>query len=173
MDFNPAALGLPATIGTDLSILLRLAVAILLGGFIGWEREAAGKAAGVRTHMLVATGAALFVALGDAMLERFAAQQAAGTEMRADPLRIVEAVVAGVSFLGAGTIFVTHGRERVEGLTTAAAIWATAGVGIAVGLERYVLGAGAAVMVFLVLRVVLRLPIEGDQQARRNRAAGP
>ena len=152
---------------TEVSILIRLVVAVVLGGVIGWEREAAGKAAGVRTHMLVALGAALFVALGDAVLERFALQRLSGADIRSDPLRIVEAVVAGVSFLGAGTIFVSHGRERVEGLTTAAAIWATAAVGIATGLERFALAVGATVLVFLILRVGWLLPFEGDQQARQ------
>jgi len=160
---------LPATLLTDLSILLRLVVAVVLGGVIGWERESAGKAAGVRTHMLVAVGAALFVALADAVVERFAVAQPQGVDIRADPVRIIEAVVTGISFLGAGTIFVSHGRERVEGLTTAASIWVTAAVGIAVGLERFLLAAGSTVLIFLILRVVMRLPFEGDQQAKRRR----
>ena len=160
---------LPATLQADLSILLRLVVAVVLGGVIGWERETAGKAAGVRTHMLVAVGAALFVALANAVVEQFAVQQPQGVDIRADPVRIIEAVVTGISFLGAGTIFVTHGRERVEGLTTAASIWVTAAVGIAVGLERFVLAAGSTALIFLVLRVVLHLPFEGDQQERRRR----
>ncbi len=75
--------------------------------------------------------------------------------------------MTGVSFLGVGTIFVSHGRERVEGLTTAAAIWATAAVGIAVGLERFALALGSTALVFVVMRVVWHLPFEGDQQARR------
>ena len=153
------------TLRTDASILFRLLVAIVLGGVIGWDRELAGKPAGVRTHMLVAAAAALFVALGDAMLERFASQSLHGATIQSDPVRIIEAVVTGVSFLGAGTIFVSHGRERVEGLTTAATIWVTAAVGIAVGLERFLLAAGCTIVVFLVLHVVRQLPFEGDQQA--------
>ena len=154
------------TLRTDASILFRLLVAIVLGGAIGWERESAGKPAGVRTHMLVASAAALFVALGDAVLERFAAQAMQGAVIQSDPVRIIEAIVTGVSFLGAGTIFVSHGRERVEGLTTAATIWVTAAVGIAVGLERFFLAAGCTVIVFVVLRVVRQLPFEGEQQSR-------
>lgn len=154
------------TLPLDLSILARLIASLVLGGVVGWEREAAGKAAGVRTHMLVAFGATLFVALGDALVQRFAVQQLQGAEIRSDPVRIIEAVVTGVSFLGAGTIFVTHGRERVEGLTTAASMWATTGIGIAVGLERYILAAGSTLLVFIVLKLIAMLPIEGDQQAR-------
>lgn len=160
---------LPAELATDLSILFRLVVAMVLGTLIGWEREAAGKAAGVRTHVLVALGAALFVALGDAMIERFASLPSQGAEIRADPLRIIEAVVTGISFLGAGTIFVSRGRERVEGLTTAAAIWTTAAIGIAGGLERYALGAGAALLVLVILRLMPLLPIEGGLLAALDR----
>jgi putative Mg2+ transporter-C (MgtC) family protein len=109
----------------DLVILLRLVVALALGAAIGWEREEARKAAGLRTHMLVALAAALFVAVGDAFVDRFAAQDAQSV-LRADPVRIIEAIVTGVSFLGAGVIFVRRGRERVIGLTTAASLWATA-----------------------------------------------
>ena len=161
------------TLQTDLSILLRLVVALVLGAAIGWERESAGKAAGLRTHMLVAVASALFVALGDAMVEHFLAQaQRLGrvddTVFRSDPIRIIEAVVTGISFLGAGTIFVSHGRERVEGLTTAASIWATAAVGIAVGLERYALAAGTTVLILFVLRVIPLTGIERDQQADRG-----
>jgi putative Mg2+ transporter-C (MgtC) family protein len=160
------------TLQTDLAILVRLAVALALGAAIGWEREAAGKAAGLRTHMLVGVASALFVALGDAMIEHFTAQaQRMGRPeeavFRSDPIRIIEAVVTGISFLGAGMIFVSHGRERVEGLTTAAAIWATAAVGIAVGLERYLLALGSTVLILVVLRVVPALPIERDQQGSR------
>lgn len=140
----------------DLQILLRLLVALLLGGILGWEREAAHKAAGLRTHILVAMGAALFVGLGELLIERFGH---AGDALRFDPIRIVEAVVTGVSFLGAGTIFVARGT-RVHGLTTAASIWLTAAIGLAVGLERYVLAAGSTLLAWFVLRVIGRLELE-------------
>jgi putative Mg2+ transporter-C (MgtC) family protein len=138
----------------DLQILLRLLVALVLGGVVGWERQAAGKSAGLRTHILVAMGAALFVGLGELFIQRFSH---AGDTLRFDPIRIVEAVVTGVSFLGAGTIFVARGSARVRGLTTAASIWLTAAIGLAVGLERYVLAAGSTVLAWFVLRVLQRL----------------
>jgi putative Mg2+ transporter-C (MgtC) family protein len=137
----------------DLQILFRLLVALLLGGVLGWEREAARKAAGLRTHILVAMGAALFVGLGELLIARFGH---AGDALRFDPLRIVEAVVTGVSFLGAGTIFVARGTQ-VHGLTTAASIWLTAAIGLAAGLERYVLAAGSTLLAWFVLRIIGRL----------------
>ena len=84
--------------------------------------------------MLVGVGAALFVALGEMLVLRF---RTYSELMRFDPMRIIEAVVTGVSFLGAGMISVARGHERVKGLTTAASVWTTSAVGIAVGLERY------------------------------------
>ncbi|MDP8923713.1 MAG: MgtC/SapB family protein [Chloroflexota bacterium] len=137
----------------DLSILLRLVVALVLAGAMGWERESTGKPAGLRTHMLVGMGAALFVSLAGLVIHDF---QHLGDALRFDPLRILEAVVAAVGFLGAGTIFVSRGKDHVKGLTTAASLWATAGVGIAVGLERYVLAIGTTVLILAVLRVIRR-----------------
>ena len=106
-------------------IVVRLAMAALLGGLLGWEREHAGKAAGVRTHMLVAMGAALFVLVA----------QQAGIEA-ADNSRVLQGIIAGVGFLGAGTILKGDAESQVKGLTTAAGIWLTAAIGVASGLGR-------------------------------------
>ncbi len=144
---------------SDLNILLRLMVALVLTGALGWERESTGKAAGVRTHMLVGVGATLFVALGELLILRF---RTYGELMRFDPIRVIEAVVTGVSFLGAGIIFVSRGEQRVKGLTTAASIWTASAIGIAVGLERYVLAAGSTIIVFIVLRALRFMDIEPD-----------
>src|SRR4051812_2936660 len=95
-------------------ITLRLLLAAILGGILGFEREQRGKPAGVRTHMLVALGAALFVLV----------PQQAGVS-NADLTRVLQGLVAGVGFLGAGTIIKGDGREEVKGLTTAAGIWLT------------------------------------------------
>jgi putative Mg2+ transporter-C (MgtC) family protein len=132
----------------EMELMLRALVAIILSGVLGWEREAAGKSAGVRTHMLVGLGAALFVILGELFVTRFTT---ARESMRFDPIRIVEAVVTGISFLGAGTIFVSRGDERVKGLTTAASILVTAAVGMMVGLRFYLLATGITLLVFTVL----------------------
>lgn len=136
----------------ELNVLTRVLVALCLSGILGWEREAAGKSAGVRTHMLVGLGACLFVILGELFVQRF--DSGAHEQMRFDPIRVIEAVVTGVSFLGAGTIFVSRGKERVEGLTTAASILVTAAVGMVVGLQYYLLACGITAMIFIVLHVL-------------------
>jgi putative Mg2+ transporter-C (MgtC) family protein len=132
-------------------ILKRAVIAILLSGILGWEREAAGKSAGVRTHMLMGLAAALFVAIGELMIQRF---QHDDTRLRYDPVRVLEAVVTGVSFLGAGTIFLSKGKDRVKGLTTAASILVTAAVGMMVGLRFYFLACGITLLIFVVLHVL-------------------
>lgn len=136
----------------EFTILMRLVIAMLLSGVLGWERATVGKAAGLRTHMLVGMGAALFVGLGETLVHGF---KEFGEQQRFDPTRVLEAVVAGVSFLGAGSIFFARG-DRVRGLTTAASLWTTAGVGMAAGLGRYVLAVGATALVFLVLHILIR-----------------
>jgi putative Mg2+ transporter-C (MgtC) family protein len=150
-EYAGAFLAIVVAMNLDLDILLRLAIALVLSGVLGWERKSTGKAAGVRTHMLVGMGSALFVILGELFVLRF---REYGTDTRFDPLRIVQAVVTGISFLGAGTIFVARDEGRVKGLTTAAAIWVTAAVGMLVGLERYLLAAISTALVFVVLHVL-------------------
>ncbi|MGH2351879.1 MAG: MgtC/SapB family protein [Chloroflexota bacterium] len=147
---------------SDLAVLLDIVIALVLGGAIGWERERRGKSAGLRTHMLVAMGAALFVALGEHIIRQFGGQ---GESIRVDPLRIIEAIVTGISFLGAGTIFVSRGADHVQGLTTAASIWATAAIGIAVGLERHVLAVGSTLLVLLVLHLLPLVFTDHDDEA--------
>nr|BFD42249.1 MgtC/SapB family protein [Pseudomonas sp. FFPRI_1] len=132
-------------------ITLRLLVAALLGGILGFEREHQGKAAGVRTHMLVAMGAALFVLV----------PSLSGAE--ADAMsRVVQGVIAGIGFLGAGTILKGHEEDRgqhVKGLTTAAGLWMTAAIGVAAGLGREataVLSTLLALMVFSLMPLIVR-----------------
>ena len=124
---------------TDLELLGRLVVAAALGGAIGTERELNDQAAGLRTHMLLTIGACLFTLVS-------AYGFGAGPR---DPSRLAAQVVTGIGFLGGGAI-VRHGLT-VKGLTTAASIWATASVGVAVGAGQYVLGVGGAVLVSVTL----------------------
>jgi len=131
-------------------IIGEVALAMLLGGVIGFERELADKPAGFRTQMLVAGAAALLVGLGDAMLLRFLAE--GKTNVTGDPIRIVEAIVTGISFLGAGTIFRRDASEQVQGLTTAASILLCAAVGISVALRQFALAIGVTVLALIVLR---------------------
>jgi putative Mg2+ transporter-C (MgtC) family protein len=131
-------------------ILGEVALAMLLGGVIGFEREMADKPAGFRTQMLVAGAAALLVGLADAMLLRYIIE--GKTNITADPIRITEAIVTGISFLGAGTIFRRDASEQVQGLTTAASILLCAAVGISVALRQFVLAVGVTLLALLVLR---------------------
>jgi putative Mg2+ transporter-C (MgtC) family protein len=145
-----------ADIGPQLRIVIEVAIAMVLGGLVGLERELANKPAGFRTHMLVAAAAALFVGLSDILVDRFAVSTVPDI-LRVDPIRIVEAVVTGVSFLGAGTIF-RHGQhDMVGGLTTAASMLLVAAVGVAVALNQLVLAAGVTLLTLIVLRVMTRV----------------
>jgi putative Mg2+ transporter-C (MgtC) family protein len=137
----------------ELQFLIRLLVAAALAAILGWEREHARKPAGLRTHMLVGIAAALYTAIAQLAVADIAV---ADTALRADPIRAVQAVAIGIGFLGSGVIFVSRHEDRVQGLTTAASIWATAAVGIAAGLEHYVLAAGATALLLFVLRVMVR-----------------
>lgn len=125
-------------------ILLRLLLAAVLGGILGYEREQQGKAAGIRTHMLVAMGAALFVLV----------PQQGGMEID-DMSRVIQGVIAGIGFLGAGAIIKNRSEENVLGLTTAAGVWMTAAIGIACGLGREMT---AVLSTFLALGVLALVP---------------
>lgn len=140
---------------TELLLLLRLVVAALLAGVLGFEREQSGKAAGLRTHMLVGIASALFMAVGEALPGR------AG-----DPLRTVQAVATGVGFLGAGAIFFVPKSRRVHGLTTAASIWATSAIGLTAGAGAFVLAAGATALLAFVLRGVVWIEAASPGLAR-------
>lgn len=144
---------LPDSIATDLVVLLHALLAVVLGGVIGAERELRGKGAGLRTSMLVCLAAFLFTKIG-ILVTSDAALTLAPDLVEADPVRIVQAIVIGISFLGAGVIIRDPSEERVHGLTSAATLLVVAPVGVAVALERYVLAAGVTLMVLLILRGV-------------------
>ena len=137
----------------QLEYLGRLLVALVLSGLLGYERERARRPAGLRTHMTVGMAAALFVILAELLAQRYAGHP----NVQADPIRVLEAVVAGISILGAGTIFVLRGKEQVRGLTTAASLLATAGVGVAAGIEAHVLAVGATILLLVVLALLHKL----------------
>ncbi len=120
--------------------------AALLGALVGWERTAAHKAAGLRTHMLLCVGAAFF-----ALVPVQAGMDPAAVS------RVLQGLVAGIGFLGAGSVLKREGEGRIIGLTTAAGLWLTAAVGVAVGLGQGVSAAVAAVAAFVILRIVGRL----------------
>jgi putative Mg2+ transporter-C (MgtC) family protein len=142
-----------------LRVAVRLLIAVLLGAVLGHQRERQGKAAGLRTHMLVALGAALFVILP---LEFGVARDQLS--------RVIQGVIMGIGFIGAGAIIKLNDEQQVKGLTTAAGIWLTAGVGLAMGLGLlWLAGIGTAVA-WLVLAVLGRLEhqLEGAKRDRRS-----
>ena len=121
------------------SVVLRILCAMAVGGIVGLDRERKGRAAGFRTYMLVALGAAMTVMLGQylsVMLETVWADKVAELGLKTDVVRFGAQVINGVGFLGAGTIIVT-GRQQVKGLTTAAGLWASACMGLAIGAGFY------------------------------------
>lgn len=133
-------------LGQALRIAVRLVTAAALGGLLGWQRERMGKTAGLRDHMLVALGAAFFVLVP---------QQEGMTS--ADLSRVIQGLVAGIGFLGGGVILKLSEQERVKGVTTAASIWMTAAVGVAVGLGRLASAVLGTVLTYAILAAVLRI----------------
>ena len=141
-------------------IALRLSLASVLGAIVGVQRERSGKPAGVRTHALVAAGSALFVL--------------AGMEfgMDGDPLsRVIQGLVTGIGFLGAGAILKLEDKREIEGLTTAAGIWMTAGIGLAVGLGRFGLALLSALLAWFVLAAVKQVERWMERRSSSGRSA--
>lgn len=129
------------------SIVLRLALAIICGGAIGIERGRKGRTAGFRTHVLVCIGAALTVLTNQYMMQYFGG---------GDPARLGAQVINGIGFLGAGTIIVT-GRHKVKGLTTAAGLWACACMGLAIGIGFYEAAIAACILILFVNSALHRM----------------
>lgn len=126
-------------------VAVRLLAALLLGGLLGFERESVGKAAGLRTHMLVALGAALFFVLAERM-----------NMETADQSRVIQGLVSGIGFLGAGVILKQSEQGRIKGVTTAAGVWTTAAIGATAGAGKLATASLAAILALGVLGVVQR-----------------
>ena len=122
-----------------LNCIFRMLFAIICGMIIGWERKNRSKGAGVRTHCVVACGSALIM-----LVSKYGFFDVAG----ADPSRIASTIVSGIGFLGAGMILVQ--RQTVVGLTTAAGIWATSGIGMAIGSGLYLVGFAGTILILLI-----------------------
>jgi putative Mg2+ transporter-C (MgtC) family protein len=136
----------------QLTVVATTAYAMALGGVIGFERELKKRPAGFRTHMLVAGAAALLLGIGLLVLGDPSVPDL--KHVKIDPLRLLEAVVAGVAFIGAGTIFGSRGRDTVAGITTAASLLMAAVIGAAAGLRYYLLALAVTVLALLVLTVL-------------------
>jgi putative Mg2+ transporter-C (MgtC) family protein len=135
-------------------LVLRLSVAAALGGLLGYERERRGKAAGIRTHMLVSIGAALFV-----LVPQFAGMAIS------DLSRVLQGIAAGIGFLGAGTILKAGDEAHLHGLTTAAGIWMTAAIGVTAGMGRELTAVVSAVLAASILAFVPHVPAKFNNPA--------
>lgn len=138
-----------------LRVVIRLLAAMVLGGIIGIQRERSGKPAGFRTHMMVCVGTAVFVIT------------CAGVGMQFDAIsRVIQGLVTGIGFIGAGTILKLEGEEEIKGLTTAAGIWMTAAIGITAGLGAVGVALISTVLALIIL--ALAQPIEDFVHRRRG-----
>lgn len=141
---------MPASVGefSIVSVMLRLLLAVFCGGMIGLDREFKHRPAGFRTYILVCLGAALAMLLGQ---YEFWLLKALGSDAKTDVSRIGAQVVSGIGFLGAGTILLT-GRRKIKGLTTAAGLWASACMGLAIGAGAYAAVLAAFFLILLCMR---------------------
>ena len=161
------ALGMADTFWQLPTILIRLCVAVIFGGIIGFERERSLHSAGLRTHILVALAAATYTVL---TLEIFHLPEVM-TNGRSDPVHSVEAVTAGIAFLGAGVIF--RGSGSPHGLTTAAGMWLAGAVGMCAGLGYYAIGLFVALLALVVLALLKQLDRRIDKgKDKETQSAG-
>ncbi len=146
-------------------LILRMILAALCGGIIGYERKNRGKGAGIRTHLVVASASALMMIIskyGFSDIDSIVTGNIG--EYRLDPSRLAAQIVSGVGFLGAGMIYIN--RKTPHGLTTAAGIWAIAGVGMAIGSGMYIMGIAATVLIYVAQMIlhknfkILRTPTD-------------
>jgi len=144
-------------VGEVTRMMVRLLMAALLGGLLGYERERSGKSAGLRTHMLVAMGAALFVL----------APLQAGISPN-DLSRVLQGVITGIGFLGAGAIIKLSNEQRVRGLTTSAGIWLTAAIGITSGMGMGTTAVFATLMALFILHVLRQLEKRIERRPLRH-----
>lgn len=155
-------LGYIATSLGPFAVIARLGFAAVFGAIVGIDRELRHRPAGLRTHMLVALAAAALTILAIDMHEQLAADEPRAT---ADPIRVVEAVTAGVAFLAAGAII--RARGEVYGLTTGAGMWLAGAIGVACGSGRYLIAVVALVLAFVIVSVMR--PVEKGLIARWKR----
>ncbi len=137
---------------TELYFLGQLVLAVFLGAILGWQRVSRGKPAGPRTYALVTAGAALFTILSVSAFSL------------SDPSRVASQIVVGIGFLGAGIIFKKD--NHTEGLTTAAGLWITAAIGMAVGVHYYLLAGGTTLIIFILLTL-------NDQRFKKSNVVPP
>ncbi len=144
---------------TNRTFIIRLVVAVILGGLVGMERQKRGRAAGLRTNILVCLGSAgIIVAFQKLAIDLGVNSESA---IRMDPARAAAGVITGIGFLGAGTIVKI--KDFVRGLTTAASIWVVSAIGVTVGLGEYTIAVSLTILVLITLYVLHHVPIRGDR----------
>jgi putative Mg2+ transporter-C (MgtC) family protein len=131
-------------------VLFKVFIAAILSGIVGFEREWQNKPAGLRTNMIVGSATCLLISVGSLLIMDYSEEIRIRAALRTDPLRLIEAIVVGVSFIGAGTILKSEKDEKIKYLTTSAALLFAAGVGISVGLELYILAVGVSILGLLI-----------------------
>ena len=145
---------------TYLAVVLRIVAAVVIGGLVGLERGLKNRPAGLRTYMLVCTGACLVMLTNQYIFQVY------GT---GDPVRMGAQVVSGIGFLGAGTIIVTR-HNQIKGLTTAAGLWSSAGVGLALGIGFYEAAIAGGLAVFTVMTLLQRMDNSMHRRTKRMEA---
>jgi len=142
-------------------VLIRLIAATLLGAVVGMQREKAGKPAGLRTHMLVTLGTAVFVLA------------CSGVGMSSDGLsRVIQGIVTGIGFIGAGSILKLNEERDVQGLTTSAGVWMTAAIGVAVGLGSLGVAILSTIFTLIILSFATRFEHRADERRAGEAEAG-
>jgi putative Mg2+ transporter-C (MgtC) family protein len=148
-------------VGVGLRLVVRLLLAAVLGGLLGWERYRAGKDAGLRTHMLVALGSAFFLVIPHQV-----------GMAKTDVSRVLQGLIGGIGFFGAGAIIKASDQPHVRGFTTAAGLWMAAAVGAAAGLGRAWSAILGAVLALVILSFIRRIEHRADQAAGPENAQG-
>lgn len=139
-------------------MLIRMVLAVLLGGLVGMQREQAGKPAGVRTHMLVSLGTAVVVLACAGMGMQYDAQS-----------RVIQGIVTGIGFIGAGSILKLNEERDIQGLTTAAGLWMTAAIGIACGVGTLGIAIVAAVVTVILLALAGIIEARDDKKDKGDK----
>lgn len=155
----------------QLTVALQVLIAGVLGGLIGLERELAYRPAGLRTHAILAAAAAMLMGTVEILVDQFEVETSAAI-LRADPIRVIEAIVTGVAFLGAGTIFRHRDGRVVEGLTTAASLLLVAAIGVSVALRQLLLAVLITIVTLMLLRVVAIVVRRASKPASKPESGG-
>jgi putative Mg2+ transporter-C (MgtC) family protein len=156
------------TVEKELIYLLQIIIASVLTGFIGYERGSIHKPAGVRTNMIVGGAVCLLVLQGETMVDHFIDLGYDDEIINVDPTRILQAIIVGISFIGAGIVMHDKKQEEIKYLTSSATILFSTGVGISVALEQYVLAIGVTVISLIINRILGNSWIKEKQDSNNS-----